>query len=105
MPMIDQLDNLQTLKVDIEEPVVWMTLNRPEVKNAMSFQTATCERPSTRARKPPSRIVLSGEGGTFCAGGDINELANKLSNPVARSTADAINMTPCCAPSTPRHRW
>lgn len=93
--MIDQLDNLQTLKVDIEEPVAWVTLNRPEVKNAMSFQMVRDLRTASdalRDNRDVRCIVLSGEGGTFCAGGDINELANKLSNPVARSTADAINM-------------
>lgn len=89
------LQNLETLKVTFEEPVVWVTLNRPEVKNAMSFQMVRELQTvfdTLRNNRDVRCIVLSGEDGTFCAGGDINELRDAFTNPEAKQTQAAINM-------------
>jgi isohexenylglutaconyl-CoA hydratase len=68
----------ETLAVTLEAPVMWITLNRPEVKNAMNSQmvleiTAVFE--ALRDDRSIRVVVLSGAGGTFCAGGDIKEMA------------------------------
>ena len=74
---------LSTVAVSIEGFAATVTLNRPEVKNAMSFQMvrdlqtafdALRENDTVRA------IVLTGASGTFCAGGDVNELRAALQN-------------------------
>jgi isohexenylglutaconyl-CoA hydratase len=64
----------QTLSVERKGPVLKIVLNRPEARNALSpvmvceltelFQLAHDEA-AIRA------VVLSGAGGTFCAGGDL----------------------------------
>lgn len=72
------LPQFETLDIRIELPFAYVTLNRPEVKNAMNSQmvldiTAAFE--SLRESREVRAIVLSGAGETFCAGGDIKELA------------------------------
>ena len=67
-----------TLQVRTERGVCTLTLNRPEVRNAMSLAMVnellqalqTAEQDATvRA------VVLRGAGGHFCAGGDISDMA------------------------------
>lgn len=72
------LPNFETLAVTVALPFVHITMNRPEVKNAMNSQMvldliAAFE--SLRDNREVRAIVLSGAGGTFCAGGDIKEMA------------------------------
>jgi enoyl-CoA hydratase/carnithine racemase len=93
--MTDAFKQFETIKVEIQAPVAQVVLNRPEVKNAMSFQMvrdlqAAFE--TLRENRAIRCIVLSGEGGTFCAGGDINELRDAFTNPTANSTGNAVNM-------------
>jgi isohexenylglutaconyl-CoA hydratase len=74
---VSAFDNLETLLVEINEFTAQVTLNRPDVRNAMNFKmveelvrlfAALRENRSVRC------VVLSGAGGTFCAGGDIKEM-------------------------------
>src|SRR5690554_1795684 len=72
------LPSFTTLIVNIFLPFAHVTLNRPEVKNAMNAQMildliAAFE--GLRDNRDVRAIVLSGAGGTFCAGGDIKEMA------------------------------
>ena len=70
--------DFSTLQARQDGPVLHLTLNRPEVRNAMSMAMvlelrqalAHAERDGqTRA------VVLRGAGGHFCAGGDIKDMA------------------------------
>src|SRR5262245_60816030 len=93
--MTDTISQFETIKVETQEPVVWVTLNRPEVKNAMSFQMVRdilAVFDGLREKNEICCVVLSGEGGSFCAGGDINELRDAFTNPAANSTGSALNM-------------
>jgi isohexenylglutaconyl-CoA hydratase len=68
----------ETLDVNLDGPFAHVTLNRPEVKNAMNSQmvldiTAVFE--ALRDNRSVRAVVLAGAGGTFCAGGDIKEMA------------------------------
>ncbi len=68
----------ETLAVTLEGSVARIMLNRPEVKNAMNSQmvleiTAAFE--ALRDDRSSRVVVLSGAGRTFCAGGDIKEMA------------------------------
>ena len=59
--------------------VVW-TLARPEVKNALNVEllTTLARAVEEAARDPELRCaVLSSQGDTFCAGGDLRELRDK----------------------------
>lgn len=87
-------ESLETLEVALKESIAWVTLNRPEVKNAMSFKMVTelQEVFSTlRDNRQVRCIVLSGAGNVFCSGGDINDLRDAFNNPAPDSNA-AVNM-------------
>ncbi len=66
-----------TLQVSIEPPFARVTLHRPDVRNAMNQQMIDDLLGvfgELRARDDLRAVILSGGGGTFCAGGDFNEL-------------------------------
>lgn len=72
------LPTTETLNVNLDGPVLHVTLNRPDSRNAMSLTMvnelmavfeAIKDDPAVRA------IVLRGAGGHFCAGGDIKDMA------------------------------
>jgi 2-(1,2-epoxy-1,2-dihydrophenyl)acetyl-CoA isomerase len=67
------------LTVQFEDGIVTLTMNRPERRNALSAAMLTamaemldrCERDSRVAC-----VVLTGNGGAFCAGGDVKGMAD-----------------------------
>jgi isohexenylglutaconyl-CoA hydratase len=68
----------ETITLDLTPPFAYLTLNRPQVKNAMSMQMVIdllTAFESLRENRDVRAIVLSGAGGTFCAGGDIKEMS------------------------------
>jgi isohexenylglutaconyl-CoA hydratase len=91
------IPDLQTVAVSIKGFTATVTLNRPEVKNAMSFQMVRDLQTAfdtLRENDAVRAIVLTGAGGTFCAGGDVNELRDALQNQAGDSegeTAHAAN--------------
>lgn len=71
-----------TLALRREGPVLHLSLNRPEVRNAMSLQMVQELRAvlaqSEKLSEPPGGvrvIVLRGNGGHFCAGADLKDMA------------------------------
>ncbi len=67
----------QDLIVDEQGPVMRITLNRPEARNALSMELSR-ELHAAFIRAGTSTsvkvVVLSGAGNTFCAGDDITEM-------------------------------
>jgi 2-(1,2-epoxy-1,2-dihydrophenyl)acetyl-CoA isomerase len=62
----------------IDDGVATLTLNRPEVRNALSaeIQSGLAEAVPRLAADPAVRaIVLTGAGGAFCSGGDVKGFA------------------------------
>lgn len=64
-----------TVKVTTDGDVATITIARPEKRNALDAATAEAiaaavEDVGTRARA----VIITGEGGAFCAGGDLEEL-------------------------------
>ncbi|MFV8752612.1 enoyl-CoA hydratase/isomerase family protein [Nannocystaceae bacterium ST9] len=79
-----QLPTTELLALRREGWVLHVTLNRPEVRNAMSFAMideiiavfdAIADTQDIRA------VVLRGAGGHFCAGGDIKDMAKARTLP------------------------
>jgi len=65
----------------LEGPVLWLSLNRPETKNALTPALAEdLAFALDAARRDPSvrAVVLAGEGGAFCSGIDLGELLSML---------------------------
>lgn len=66
------------LKVDSDGPVAIVTINRPEVRNALDNETASALTQALRAFDADASLrvaVLTGAGGHFCAGADLKALA------------------------------
>ncbi len=83
----------QHLNLELKEGVLYATINRPEVRNAMNNALlddinntfdAIAEDRNVRA------VVIRGAGGHFCAGGDIKEMAQVRFAPVSEDGSDPI---------------
>ncbi|MGE0702830.1 MAG: enoyl-CoA hydratase-related protein [Vicinamibacterales bacterium] len=73
-------------------PIAYVTLNRPEVRNALNTDVISELGAWAAAveRQTDIRVaVLSGAGPVFCAGADIGWMAKSLSFTVDENTADA----------------
>lgn len=72
--------------------VAWVTLNRPEVRNAfddqvISLLNGTFEK--LREDKSVRAVVLAGNGPTFCAGADLNWMKRMAAYTYEQNLADA----------------
>ena len=82
---MNDLPNCEDLLLNLEGGVLFVTINRPESRNAMSLKMVHELRavfahlhtqPQVRA------LVMRGAGGHFCAGGDIKDMAGARSKGV-----------------------
>ena len=72
---------LQHSALQISDGVATVTLNRPDRKNPLSFDSYTELRDFFRAlsdSKAVHAVVLTGAGGNFCSGGDVHEIIGPL---------------------------
>lgn len=74
------MERFETISVQVKGPVARVRLNRPDVRNALSFAmvrellacfTALRDDPAYRAVRA---VVLCAAGKTFCAGGDLRDM-------------------------------
>jgi enoyl-CoA hydratase len=66
------------VRVEAEGPVAIVTIDRPEVRNAVDPETAALLAEAFRAFDADGELnvaVLAGSGGTFCSGADLKALA------------------------------
>ncbi|UUY07787.1 enoyl-CoA hydratase-related protein [Pseudomonas sp. J452] len=73
-----ELPNTQTLLLELADGVLYVTLNRPDSRNAMSLAMVEELRAVLRAVRGDQAVralVLRGAAGHFCAGGDIKDMA------------------------------
>jgi trans-feruloyl-CoA hydratase/vanillin synthase len=66
----------KTVKVDFEDGIAWVTLNRPEKRNAVSPELSDEMMRTLDALEPDKRcgvLVLTGAGEAYCAGMDLRE--------------------------------
>lgn len=74
---------MNTVLVRPEGPVLLVTINRPEVRNAVDAATAQALADAFREfdNNEAQRVaVLAGSGGTFCAGADLKGVATGRGN-------------------------
>ena len=68
-------------RVDVEDRVATVMLTRPERKNPLTFDSYAELRDWFRSLREDTDIhavVLHGEGGNFCSGGDVHEIIGPL---------------------------
>jgi methylglutaconyl-CoA hydratase len=81
------------LAVRRDGPVLFLTLNRPQRRNALSRSLVTALREAVAAAGTDGEtraIALAGEGPTFCAGGDISQYAHAPDATGARADGEAL---------------
>jgi len=89
-----------------EDGVATITLNRPERKNPLTFESYDELRDTFRALKGARQVkvvVLRGAGGNFCSGGDVHEIIGPLTRmdcdgllKFTRMTGDLVRAMRCC---------
>jgi enoyl-CoA hydratase/carnithine racemase len=65
----------------VDDRVAIVTLNRPDKKNPLTFESYAELRDTFRAlagSKDVRAVVVTGAGGNFCSGGDVNEIIGPL---------------------------
>ena len=99
-----ELAEFTTLALRREGPVLHVTLNRPEVRNAMSLAMVRELRAVLAQAEMDGHtrvLVLRGAGGHFCAGGDIKDMAGARArlaeNPNAMAETNAAFGELCVA--------
>lgn len=83
----------ETVLVDHEGAVTIVTINRPDVRNAVDGPTAALLYQAFRdfdQDASSSIAVLAGAAGTFCAGADLKAVAAGAGNRVNEDSADQI---------------
>jgi enoyl-CoA hydratase len=76
---------MQSIRLDIEGPVAIVTIDRPQARNAVDGPTAAALAAAFRRFAADDALavaVLTGAGGTFCAGADLKAVAAGRGNPV-----------------------
>src|ERR1700744_1293185 len=80
----------------VKSQVGWITLNRPEKKNPLTFESYAELRDLLRRLVYSSdvkAIVLTGAEGNFCSGGDVHEIIGPLTRMSVPELLDFTRMT------------
>ena len=83
----------QHLRLEVEGKVATLTVNRPDKKNPLTFDSYDEIAGIFRAAakdKAVKAFVITGEGGNFCSGGDVFEIIGPL---VEMNTVDLLEFT------------
>ena len=88
---MDQVPHCETLLLEKQGPTLFITINRPDVRNAMSLEmVAELSAVFTQIENDLHirAVVIRGAGGHFCAGGDIKDMAGARGQKAAEGEAD-----------------
>ncbi|MGX9354381.1 enoyl-CoA hydratase-related protein [Roseobacteraceae bacterium S113] len=79
----------QTITFDITDNIAVLTLNRPDVMNALNTQMRAEIEHAVRASYGAARVlVMTGEGRAFCSGQDLGDRANAANVDLERTLRD-----------------
>jgi enoyl-CoA hydratase len=84
--MEDGTTDLTTVRIERRPPIVVVTIDRPEVRNAVDRPTAEALATAFRAFDDDDELavaVLTGANGTFCSGADLKAVSEARGNRVA----------------------
>ncbi len=86
---------MDQVKLDFDPPSACITLNRPQVRNALSpklvthFHTALDQ---VEARDDVAAVIVTGEGTAFCGGADLKVLREIAAQSVEQARQDSRNL-------------
>lgn len=81
---------------EVSDGVATLTLNRPEVMNALTFEVYAQLRDlfaALRTDESVKAVVLTGAGDNFCSGGDVHEIIGELLQCDMRGHLEFTRMT------------
>src|SRR5712692_7054702 len=86
--------NYQTLQLASDNNIATVTLNRPEKRNAISFQLVDELLAVLDAIEQSTAqvVILTGAGKAFCAGMDLDELKSLLGKTQNQNVHDSSRM-------------
>jgi enoyl-CoA hydratase/carnithine racemase len=79
-----------------ENKIVKLTLDRPERKNPLTFESYAELRDYFRALKSDAQtkaVIITGEGGNFCSGGDVHDIIGPLTQRKPEELLEFTQMT------------
>jgi enoyl-CoA hydratase len=85
---------MSTVRYDTDGPVAIVTIDRPEVRNAVDRPTAEALAEAFRRFEADAALaaaVLTGAGGTFCAGADLKAAAEAVEKGVSNGRANVVH--------------
>ncbi len=91
LPLSDYM--AQHVRLTVDGKVAMLTLNRPDKKNPLTFESYAEIANIFRAAAKDKQVkafVITGEGGNFCSGGDVFEIIGPL---VEMNTVDLLEFT------------
>ncbi len=86
--------NFESLKLEVADGIATITLNRPEKRNALSFQLVDELMSALQEVEGSSAqiAILTGAGKAFCAGMDLDELKGLAAKTHAENVEDSTKM-------------
>ncbi len=81
---------------EVKDRVAVLTLNRPDRKNPLTFESYAELRDTFRALAyvdDVKAVVITGEGGNFCSGGDVRDIIGPLTQMNMAGLLDFTRMT------------
>src|SRR5690349_21098874 len=81
---------------EVSDGVATLTLNRPEVMNALTFEVYAQLRDlfaMLRTDEAVKVVILTGAGDNFCSGGDVHEIIGELLNRDMKGHIEFTRMT------------
>jgi methylglutaconyl-CoA hydratase len=86
---------MEKIKLSVDPPAATITLNRPEVRNALSpdlvesFSSALEE---VRRRHDVAAVIVTGQGKAFCAGADLDVLREMTNQSAEEARQDSLGL-------------
>jgi enoyl-CoA hydratase/carnithine racemase len=81
---------------EVSEGVAWVTLNRPERLNALTFEVyreLTDAFAALQGEREVRAVVITGAGRAFCSGGDVRDIIGELQGRDAEGLLEFTRMT------------
>ncbi len=91
------MSGTEHLTVEREGPIVTVTMNRPEARNALSGPMLVGMADAWADIDADDEVrsaILTGAGGTFCAGADLKNMFGDDGDPTARSVRERMQTDP-----------